>query len=305
MHLSFSNSMYYTCLGMISVGALIMGYSIYTYCKTLMYMREQTYDKKVFNQWMYGASLIMMLFFLIGYVLVGVMFSTSEYEAYFAVISLIFFFGAIFVLCMVKVQRMMSETITSKTTETIQSMVRAMEAKDIYTKGHSEHVRKLSLLIYEHLPLGMKRGINPVNLADAAMLHDIGKIGIPDNILNKPGKLTPDEMEVIKSHPKNGKAILENTCYRDICDWILYHHERIDGNGYYNLPGMAIPLETRIISLADMFSALYTDRVYRKRFSLDEALAIIRKESGAALDPALVGIFCAITPDEINRASVL
>ncbi len=297
--------MIYICMVMITLGVLIMGYSIYAYYKTLAYMREQTYDKSVFNQWIYGASFIMMIFFLIGYIAVGGMFISSHYEPYYIVIAIIFFFGAIFVLCMVNVQTIMSETITNKTAETIKSMVSAMEAKDIYTKGHSEHVRNLSVLIYHHMPTSMRRNINIVKLADAAILHDIGKIGIPDEILNKAGKLSPEEYEIIKRHPKNGKAILENTCYRDICDWILYHHERVDGRGYYNLPGMAIPIEARIITLADIFSALYTDRVYRKRFPLHKVMEIIKGDAGTILDPALVDIFCSISEEEINKASVL
>ncbi len=297
--------MQYLCFGLIFIGALIMSISIYSYYKTLLYMQKQTYDKNIFNQWIYGASLMMMIFFLIGYIGVSIVFVTGTYEPYFTLISFIFFFGAIFVFCMVKVQKMMSETITNKTTETIQSMVRTMEAKDVYTKGHSEHVHNLCVLMYQHLPHAVKDNINLVRLKDAAMLHDIGKIGVPDKILNKPGKLTVEEFEIITSHPKNGKEILESTCYRDICDWVLYHHERIDGTGYYKLPGIAIPIEAKIISVADIFSALYTDRVYRKKFTYEEAIDIIKKESGSSLDPVLVNIFCSIGKRQIDKASIL
>lgn len=297
--------MLYLCLAMICMGILIMAYSLCTYYKTLTYMREQNYDKNVFNQWVYGASFIMMIFFLVGYVSVAGMFVTNHYEPYYVVIAMIFFFGAIFVLCMVRVQKVMAETITNKTIETLQSMVSAMEAKDIYTKGHSEHVRNLSMLICEHMPHNLRRNINLAKLSDAAILHDIGKIGIPDEILNKPGKLSPEEMEIIMQHPKNGKAILENTCYRDISDWILYHHERVDGNGYYKIPEMALPIEAKIIALADMFSALYTDRIYRKKFPFEKAMSIIKESSGTHLDPVLVDIFCSISKEEIDNVSVL
>ncbi len=281
-----------------------MGYSLCKYYKALVYMKSQSYEDKVFNNWIYGASFMMMSFFLIGYLAVGFILLTSEFHSYYLLIAMIFFFGAVFVYCMVRVQRVMSETITAKTTETIQSMVSAMEAKDIYTKGHSEHVFRLVRVIYEHLPVHMKSQINLTKLSDAAMLHDIGKIGIPDIILNKPGKLTDEEMEVIKQHPKNGKEILEHTCYRDISDWVLYHHERIDGKGYYKIPGHAIPIESRIIALADIFSALYTDRIYRAKFPFEKVIEIIKDASGSQLDTFLVDIFTGISREEIDRVSV-
>ncbi len=293
------------CLGLIFAGAIIMAYSIIRYYLTLGYMKNQNYEQKVFNNWIYGASFSMMVFFFIGYVGVGVTLLSSEFEAYYLMISMIFFFGALFVFCMVKVQRIMAETITDKTIETIQSMVSAMEAKDIYTRGHSEHVRNLVLLIYNYLPAQLKSKLNIEKLKDAAILHDVGKIGIPDNILNKPDRLTDEEYEIIKQHPKNAKSILEHTCYRDISDWILYHHERVDGKGYYNMPGHAIPFESKIIALADTFSALYTDRIYRKRFSLDKVLSILKESAGTQLDENLVDLFCSISPDEINGASVI
>jgi HD-GYP domain-containing protein (c-di-GMP phosphodiesterase class II) len=265
-------------------------------------MKGQTYDERTFNNWIYGAALAMMAFFFVGYIAVGVNIFVS-YSPDYLLVALIFFFGALFVLCMVLVQQTMTHTITSKTKETIGSMIDAMEAKDMYTKGHSEHVHDLVGLLYQHLPPEMKHRINPVKLQDAAMLHDIGKIGIPDGILNKPAKLTEEEYDIVKQHPKNGAAILEKTSYRDICDWVKYHHERMDGKGYYGIPASANPIEARIIAVADTFSALYTDRVYRKRFPYSKAIEILHECAGTQLDEQLVEIICSIDPQEIEKAT--
>lgn len=291
------------CLVLVFAGAAVLGTSMFLYFRVLQFMKGQTYDERTFNNWIYGASFAMMGFFFIGYVTVGVR-MIFDFRPSQLMVALIFFFGSLFVLCMVRVQQTMTRTITDKTTETIQSMVDAMEAKDMYTKGHSEHVYNLVDLIWRHLPAEMQAKINPTKLKDAAMLHDIGKIGIPDGILNRPGKLTDEEYEVVKQHPKNGLVILEKTSYRDIGEWVKFHHERVDGHGYYGLPVNAIPVEARIIAVADTFSALYTDRVYRKRFSLEKAEEILRECAGTQLDQQLVDIFCAIDPDEIRQASI-
>lgn len=296
--------MHSLCLILIFLGVFIMAFSIMQYYKILLLLKKQNYETRVFQSSLYGASFIMMCFFLVGYIIIGVILFSAKFRSYYIIISLIFFFGGIFVLCMVNVQRLMSAAIIKQTGDILQSMIIAMEAKDNYTRGHSEHVCRLVKLLYEHLPTTIQRTVNYEKLADAALLHDIGKIAIPDQILNKPGRLNEDEMAIIRQHPKRGKEILQNTSYCGICDWILYHHERMDGKGYYNLPGKDIPMESRIIALADVFSALYTDRVYRPRFSFEEAMNIIQGSAGTQLDSALVEIFCSIEREEIDSASL-
>jgi len=246
----------------------------------------------------------MMVFFFIGYIGVTVISATGLVISDFLLVSVIFFFGSIFVLCMVSGQKKMSGTIVRQTVETIHTMIGSIEAKDIYTKGHSEHVLRLVELIYQHLPDHIKNDINPVILRDAAMLHDIGKVGIPDVILNKPGKLTEDEWEIVRQHPRNGKILLEQTSFRDICDVVICHHERVDGKGYYGVPGDNIPIESRIIAIADTFSALNTDRVYRQRYSYHEAIAILKESAGTQLDAELVDVFCQISEQDIEKASI-
>jgi HD-GYP domain-containing protein (c-di-GMP phosphodiesterase class II) len=292
---------------LIVLGAVIMAYSMFQYYRLLVYMNGQIYEKHTFHHWIYGASFMMMTFFLIGYVCVFAMQLTGAYDNdanNFTLISLIFFFGAIFVLCMVNVQQKMTGTIAAKSLENIRSLIGSIEAKDKYTKGHSDHVYTLVELIYNHLPGDIKSQINLTKLKDAAVLHDIGKIGIPDSILNKPDKLNDEEYDIIKQHPQNGKVILENTSFREICDWVLYHHERVDGNGYYGIPGAAIPIEAKIIAIADTFSALYTDRSYRKKLPFERAISIIREAAGTQLDGALVDIFCSIDRGEIEKVSI-
>ena len=197
--------MKYLCLTLIFSGATILSASMMLYYLVLSFMKSQTYDERTFNNWIYGASFAMMSFFFLGYISVGQKIARNAYQSDQLLVSLIFFFGSLFVLCMVRVQQIMTTTITSKTVETIQSMIDAMEAKDVYTKGHSEHVYNLVDIIYRHLPLELKAKINQTKLKDAAMLHDIGKIAIPDGILNKPDSLTKEEYDIVKQHPKTGK----------------------------------------------------------------------------------------------------
>ena len=138
------------------------------------------------------------------------------------------------------------------------------------------------------------------NVALAAPMHDIGKIRIPDAILNKPGKLTKEEFEIMKRHAAFGGDIIRKTMSdveeREYCDIAYniarYHHERYDGTGYPDgLIGDEIPLEARVMALADVYDALVSDRVYKKAFSGEEARNIIMESSGTQFDPNLVPLF--------------
>jgi HD-GYP domain-containing protein (c-di-GMP phosphodiesterase class II) len=246
-----------------------------------------------------------MLFFLLGYITVDVLFiiadTTTEMNL---IIAFVFFFGAVFVYTMVITLRRMSAAISKKTDEIIKTLVNTVEAKDQYTRGHSDHVAHVSELIYKYLPDKVKQKINKSRLLDAAILHDIGKIGIPDKILNKPDKLTQEELHIIKQHVIHGKNILENTSYQLIGEIINCHHERVDGNGYFNKTADVIPLESKIIAVADTFSALCTDRVYRSRKSYNEAVQIIQEAAGTQLDPEIVNVFCNIPKKELDSFSL-
>jgi HD-GYP domain-containing protein (c-di-GMP phosphodiesterase class II) len=172
-------------------------------------------------------------------------------------------------------------------TEVIVALVEAVEAKDPYTRGHTQRVAELSLAIGKDLRLSPEE---LRVLGRAALLHDIGKIAVPDAILNKPGKLTDEEFAVIKEHPLRGYAMLVKVrSLRGELGGVRSHHERLDGTGYPDgLSGAAIPLNARIIAVADVFDALTSMRIYRGAWSQEEALALIDDEAGIRLDPAVV-----------------
>ena len=138
------------------------------------------------------------------------------------------------------------------------------------------------------------------NIRMAALLHDVGKIGIPENILNKPGRLSDDEYEIVKAHPNYGYKILGNIEELNrVKDIIRFHHERVDGNGYpHNLKGFLIPMEARIIAVADTFDAITSDRAYRKGMSVKEALEELERVKGQQLDENVVEAFIECTKED-------
>lgn len=172
----------------------------------------------------------------------------------------------------------------------VKSLVFAIEAKDTYTRGHSERVSHYSLLIGKRLNLDEKEYND---LKWASILHDIGKIGIPESILNKPGPLTEDEFRIIKDHPAKGGNILKPvTQLVGSLAGIVHHHERYDGRGYpRGLKGKEIPMAARIIAVADTFDAFTSDRAYRAAVSPEKALAIVQELAGSQLDAGIVEVF--------------
>ncbi|MFO0830268.1 MAG: HD-GYP domain-containing protein [Phycisphaerales bacterium] len=169
---------------------------------------------------------------------------------------------------------------------TLQALTGAIDAKDRYTCGHSERVSVLSWQLAEAAGL-------PADEAErvriAGLVHDVGKIGVPDAVLTKPGKLTDEEFGAIKLHPEIGHRILMPVPQlRDVLPGVLHHHERYDGRGYpHRIAGEDIPLMARIIAVADTFDAMSSDRSYRKRLSRDHVLAEIARSGGTQLDPRL------------------
>lgn len=156
--------------------------------------------------------------------------------------------------------------------ETILGLAQAIEAKDPYTHGHVSRVEQLSVFLCQ--AMGVDTATTEI-IAKAAILHDVGKISIPDQILLKPGPLTPEEFEVMKTHTINAQPILSNitSLPPQVTEIVVHHHERYDGSGYpHHLKGRAIPLGAQIISVADSFDAMITDRPYRRGLSFEEAL---------------------------------
>ncbi|MFQ5472657.1 MAG: HD-GYP domain-containing protein [Dehalococcoidia bacterium] len=174
--------------------------------------------------------------------------------------------------------------------EASRELVAAIDQKDHYTCGHSERVGFLSRLTGETLGLSP----NELELLEwAGLLHDVGKIGIPEEILNKPGRLTDDEFAMIKKHPEMGYEILKPIShFQHILDGVLFHHENPDGSGYpRGLTRDEIPMFARIIHVVDVFDALSSARSYREAFRAERALQIVREESGTKLDEEVVPAF--------------
>ncbi|OGT80686.1 MAG: hypothetical protein A3J35_03135 [Gammaproteobacteria bacterium RIFCSPLOWO2_02_FULL_52_10] len=175
----------------------------------------------------------------------------------------------------------------------VKSLVQAIEIKDTYTRGHSERVNRFSMLLAERMALGKEQ---QAHLQWASMLHDIGKVGIAETILNKPSALTEGEYDQIKTHPTKGYSILEPLApLAGAMPGIWHHHERYDGTGYPDgLKGKDIPLLARIIAVSDTFDALNSDRAYRSGRSVREALEILESVAGTQLDPHIVRLFIEI-----------
>ena len=173
---------------------------------------------------------------------------------------------------------------------TVEALRLAVDAKDSYTKNHSDRVALYSKLIGEQIKLPEDQ---LEILYDGALFHDIGKIGIPDAILQKPGKLTDEEYDDIKNHPSIGaKIIAPAKIFDPIVPIVKYHHERYDGRGYPSgLKGEDIPLLARIVAVADSFDAMTSDRSYRPRFTLVKALDELENGKGTQFDSDLVDAF--------------
>jgi len=182
----------------------------------------------------------------------------------------------------------------------IKLLISIVEMKDPYTKGHAERVMRYSKKIGEKLVTQKGYKISLFDLEIAAYLHDIGKIVVPENILNKRGRLTDEEYSIVKRHVLDGYNILSNIEYFDsIKDIILCHHENLDGTGYpLGISGDKIPVESRIIAIADVFDALTTDRPYRKAFSEEEALLMMKNDVGKKFDPEIFEVFLEVLAEE-------
>jgi len=175
----------------------------------------------------------------------------------------------------------------------IRVMINSLDAKSPWTKGHSERVS----LYAEKIAQEMNFETDEIkNIRLAGLLHDIGKIGTFDYLLDKPGKLTPEEFEIVKKHPAQGAAILiEIKQLNDIIPMVKYHHEKIDGTGYpFRLKGEEIPIGARILHVADSYDSMTSDRPYRPAPSLEYALSELHKHKGTQFDPRVVEAFLKV-----------
>ena len=180
--------------------------------------------------------------------------------------------------------------------EMVTSLTGAIDAKDTYTKGHSNAVARYSEALARALNLPEAE---VERIALGALLHDVGKIGIPENVLKKPTHLSEEEWEIMKQHPVIGaeKVLMPNEALRDLIPMVKYHHERWDGTGYpEKLKGEDIPLSARIVSVADAYHALISDRPYRKGLGVEKACEILKMGAGIQWDRNLVRHFIQIAP---------
>lgn len=240
---------------------------------------------------------VLLILFLIGYLIVLFTYRKS------AVIALILFGGSVFVALVETALFDQIDTIKNRTQEISGVMIDAIEARDPSLRGHSLHVRNLTKIMYAYLPENIKNEINEVSLEYAALMHDIGKLGVPEEILNKADKLTKEEWDIMRRHPKIGVDILKPIhAFDSILPWIEYHHERMDGLGYYHLPGDKIPMGARIIAVCDTYSVITMKRPYKEPKSYEQAIVIMKRAAGSQLDPYLVDCFVRIPKEKIMAA---
>jgi response regulator RpfG family c-di-GMP phosphodiesterase len=191
---------------------------------------------------------------------------------------------------------------------TLEALGSAIDTRDLGTQAHSRRVRGYSLtLARAH---GMTGEADLRTLEHGVLLHDIGKIGIPDAILLKPGPLTPAEWKIMRSHPEIGRQLVEQIAFlRPAVPIVYHHHERWDGTGYpQGLKGEAIPLGARIFAVADAFDAMTFDRPYSRAINFDSARAEIQRSAGTHFDPAVVKSFMGLplsVLEEIRRRSLV
>ena len=184
--------------------------------------------------------------------------------------------------------------------DNIETLRFTVEAKDTYTRGHSDRVSEYSVLI------GKKLGLSEEDLKTlrvGGLFHDIGKIGVPDNILLKESKLTDEEYNEIKKHPSIGAHILSSaTIFQDIIPIVKHHHERYDGNGYPDhLKGEDIPYLARIAAVADSFDAMTSKRTYRDSLPIDVVISEFKRCKGTQFDPNLADLFLDILENHFNE----
>lgn len=195
-------------------------------------------------------------------------------------------------------------------TGTVRAVINAIDAKDPYTCGHSDRVASYAKSIAARMGATAEEC---ERIYMAGLLHDVGKIGIPDSILGKPGKLTPEEYAVIKKHPEIGHTILKHLKLLEyVLPGVLHHHEAVDGTGYpMGLVGEEIPLAGRILAVADAYDAMTSHRPYRQGMPSEKAESILRDESGKMWDSDIVSVFLEclanddIRPHSIPNASVI
>jgi len=280
----------------IITGALLMIANIYRYLRFLYTTTDVLSSEDMKDKIWKNTAFLLLIFFFIGYVFIAV-FSKPDF-----MMAMVLFWGSVFVAIVLTLMFTLLQSAKERSIEIAEAIVGVIDARDSNLNGHSRHVQELTMLFYSYLPAGMKREISPISLSYASLMHDVGKLGVPESILNKPAKLDDNEWEVMKKHPDIGVKILKPLqAFDNISSWILYHHERIDGKGYHLLKAEEIPLAARIIAIADTYSAITMRRSYKDARTHEDAVKIISEVAGTQLDPDLVKIFLEIPEEELKK----
>jgi putative nucleotidyltransferase with HDIG domain len=222
-------------------------------------------------------------------------------------VSLLLLEATYMIIMFISVSLMKSnQKIKEDQLELILALSKALDSRDTYTSNHSTNVAKYASEIAKKMKLPQ----NDIEIIyKGGILHDIGKIGIPENILLKPGSLTNDEYHIIKNHPNIGYEMIRHVSdfnETGVLDIVLYHHERYDGKGYpRGLSGTEIPLVARIMAIADSFDAMTSKRVYRNEIDLENTLIEIKKNKGTQFDPEITDVFLSLfNNDKENLAFI-
>ena len=284
--------------GMIIVGILQMIVNIIKYRECLRSMRDVLTSGGNRLKFWKNMAMALLIFFFLGYVFVAVLGHPD------LMIASILFGGSIFVAIMITLILRGIGTVKERSIDVAEVLFGVIDARDPNLNGHSRHVQNLTMLLFEYIPYSKKRDISEVSLEYAALMHDVGKLGVPENILNKPAKLDDGEWDIMKKHPSIGVQILEPlSSFKHIMPWIMYHHERIDGKGYYGLKGDEIPLASRIIAVADTYSAITMRRSYKAPHTHEEAIKMMKEAAGTQLDEELVEIFAQIPKEKVMKCT--
>lgn len=191
-----------------------------------------------------------------------------------------------------------NEELSANYSGTLQALTGLLDARDTATRGHSERVTALTMRLVQELGITDPHKIRSIRLG--ALLHDVGKIGVPDAILRKPGALDGDDWQQMRAHPEIGYRLLKHIEFlKDALPVVRYHHERFDGTGYpYGLEKRQIPLEARIFAVADAFDAIISERPYKKARTYEQAVEIFKNDNGHFFDPDVVEAFMRVTKEE-------
>ncbi len=240
-------------------------------------------------------GLLLIIFFLIGYVYVAI-WTKKE-----LLTGLILFFGSLFVSVVILLLTRLIKTSKTRSLEIAQILVTIIDAHGPSLQGHSLHVKNLITLLFKHLPRHLRGDYSLISLEFAALLHDIGKLDIPEDILSKGDNLSEEEWAIMKTHPQIGVRLLRPIKSFDyISDWILYHHERVDGEGYYFKRADSIPFPSKMIAIVDAYSAMALGRAPNKPKTYEEAIEEIKKGAGKQFDEELAEIFVSIPKEEVD-----